>query len=198
MSGAVSDPRDDIAAKISLENCRIRSKPHYVFVCGGRVDVTSKANLSVRNMMMNSSAGQESVAFVLAENYTDWFDGYDDLAEFENDIAGLASVVAVILESAGSLAELGLFYANEHIRTKLFAVLNRGFYIENSFIKHGILAPLEALDQRFVLPLDLNPDNADLIEAKEIEEIVHEVSSYLDTLPDSEAFTIDNQAMFYS
>ncbi|TRD14609.1 retron St85 family effector protein [Palleronia caenipelagi] len=192
MSGAASDPRDDIAAKISLKNCRIRSKPHYVFVCGGKVDVTSTANLSVRNMMMNSTAAQEGVEFVLAESYKDWFDGYDDLAEFENDIAGLASVVAVILESPGSLAELGLFYANEHIRTKLFAVLNRGFYIESSFIKHGILAPLETLDQRFVLPLDLNPDNADLIELREVEEIVHEVTSYLDTLPDSEAFTIDN------
>lgn len=192
MSGAVSDPRDDIATKISLENCRIRSKPHYVFVCGGKVDVTSTENLSVRNMMMNRAAVNGGIEFVLAESYKDWFDGYDDLAEFENDIAGLSSVVAVILESAGSLAELGLFYANEHIRTKLFAVLNRDFYYENSFIKHGILTPLEGLDQRFVLPLNINPNNADLIEVSEIEEIVHEVSSYIDTLPESEAFLIDH------
>lgn len=192
MSESDSDPRDEIAAKISLDNCRIRSRPHYVFVCGGKVDVTSMANVSVRNMMMNQAAGKEDVEFVLAESYKDWFDGYDDLAEFENDIAGLSSVVAVILESAGSLAELGLFYANEHIRGKLFAVLHRDFYYQDSFIKHGLLNPLEGLDQRFVLPLDLNPDNADLIEVREIDEIVHEVSSYIDTLPESEAFHIEN------
>lgn len=192
MSGTISDPRDEIVSRISLENCRIRSKPHFIFVCGGKVDIKSTQNLSVRNMFMNRAGGQADLNFILAENYKDWLDGYDDLSEFENDIAGLSSVVAVILESAGSLAELGLFYANEHIRPKLFAVLHREFYKESSFIKHGILSPLEELDRRFVLPLELDPDNIDGIDDREVGEILDELTEYVNELPESEAFLTSN------
>lgn len=193
MSGTISDPRDEIVSRIAIENCRIRTKPHFIFVCGGKVDITSMKNLSVRNMFMNRAGGQTGLNFILAESYKDWFDGYDDLSEFESDIAGLSSVVAVILESAGSLAELGLFYANEHIRPKLFAVLHREFYYESSFIKHGILSPLEGLDRRFVLPLELDPNNIDGIDSKEIEEILGELTDYVNDLPESEAFLTSNQ-----
>ncbi|MCE8417594.1 retron St85 family effector protein [Rhodovulum sulfidophilum] len=192
MSGTSNDPRDEIVSRISLENCRIRSKPHFIFVCGGKVDTTSTQNLSVRNMFMNRAGGQAELNFILAESYKDWFDGYDDLSEFESDIAGLSSLVAVILESAGSLAELGLFYANEHIRPKLFAVLHREFYNQSSFIKHGILSPLEDLDRRFVLPLDLDPDNIDGIDSGEIREILDELTEYVNKLPESEAFLASN------
>lgn len=141
---------------------------------------------------MNRAGEQTELNFILAESYKDWLAGYDDLSEFESDIAGLSSVVAVILESAGSLAELGLFYANEHIRPKLFAVLHREFYNEGSFIKYGILSPLEELDRRFVLPLDLDPKNIDGIDHKEIAEILEELTDYVRELPESEAFLPSN------
>ncbi len=143
-------------------------------------------------MFMNRAGEQTELNFILAESYKDWLAGYDDLSEFESDIAGLSSVVAVILESAGSLAELGLFYANEHIRPKLFAVLHREFYNEGSFIKYGILSPLEELDRRFVLPLDLDPKNIDGIDHKEIAEILEELTDYVRELPESEAFLPSN------
>ena len=42
--------------------------------------------------------------------------GYHDLISFEEDIAQLSASVVVITESAGSLAELGAFTANDRIR----------------------------------------------------------------------------------
>jgi hypothetical protein len=41
---------------------------------------------------------------------------YSDLISFEEDLARIASVVLVIAESAGSLAELGAFASNDTIR----------------------------------------------------------------------------------
>ena len=80
MSGTISDPRDEIVFRISLENCKIRSKPNFIFVCGGKVDIKSMKNLSVRNMFINRAGEQAELNFILAESYKDWFDGYDGLS----------------------------------------------------------------------------------------------------------------------
>lgn len=164
-----------------------------VFVCGGEVDVTSTSNLSARNMLMNKSSSKSNLEFILAESYKDWLAGYKDLSEFETDIAGLSSIVVVILESPGSLAELGLFYAHEHLRTKLFAIVDSEHYQADSFIKHGLLSPLEALESRLVQPYDLPASRPENYKMEDIIQILDELEEFCESLPASEPADIGNQ-----
>ncbi|WP_417430762.1 retron St85 family effector protein [Kiloniella sp.] len=188
MPDSSTDLRDKFILGINLDRCRVILEPYLVFVCGGPVDITKTENYSIRNMFMNSSGAVSNSEFILAENFKDWQDGYDDLAAFENDIANISSLVTVILESAGSIAELGLFYANENIRSKLITVLHSSHYESKSFIKFGLLNPLESLDERFVLPFKIDPSNIEKIDPKEVHDIVKEIDELCLSTPKSEKF----------
>lgn len=67
---------------------------------------------------------------------------YNDLISFEEDIARIAAIVLVIAESAGSLAELGAFTANDTIRRALRVVIPSHHETAQSFVRYG---PIELL-----------------------------------------------------
>lgn len=76
---------------------------------------------------------------VLAETATTLYrdSKYNDLISFEEDIARIASIVLVIPESPGSLAELGAFATNDTIRHALRVVMQERFEKDESFIRFG-------------------------------------------------------------
>ena len=173
----MEDPRDEIVNSISTQKSRVRLSPQLIFLCGGEVDLEKKTNHSIRNMFMNQSATYESdtIKFILAENFKDWKDGYSSLSDFENDIAHIASKIVVIPETAGSLTELGLFYGNSAIREKMTIVLNTPHHTSDSFIKFGILDPLEELNQRAVLPYDIDYDAIETVHKSEVDEAIADI-----------------------
>jgi len=196
MKDEYSDPRDKFINLIDTEKCRAIFEPHLVFVCGGRVDPKVTNNHSIRNMFMNLSAaiGASNVHdFILAENFKDWKDGYKSLSDFENDIAQISSFVIVFLESEGALAEFGLFFANEQLRKKLVAVLNRQHYDSESFIKFGLLNPLQELNQRLVLAYEIDHKNIENVRKDEVEDIVHHISEHCNDTRKSEQFDLSNR-----
>ena len=143
------DKRRDHLAKINLENSRVnvRDAP-IIFLCGGKVDVKSPYPLSLRQALIEhlhkvgcTSADQ----ITLAEEFEDWlYDGlYPDLLIFEEDIANIASILVIVLESAGSLAELGLFVNNSRISEKVIVFVKDEFHRGESFISLGPLRYLE-------------------------------------------------------
>jgi hypothetical protein len=69
--------------------------------------------------------------------YRDTKLGYSDLISFEEDIARIATIVLVIAESPGSLAELGAFASNETIRRALRIIIQTSHSIDESFIRYG-------------------------------------------------------------
>lgn len=174
---ARSDPRDKFSGLIELADSRVLLAPHITFVCGGPVDVSATSNHSIRNMFMNLSAKMpdRSEGFTLAENFKDWQSGYSNLADFENDIAAISSVIVVILESAGSLTELGLFFANDALRQKMIVVVHSGHHIAESFIKFGILNPLEAQKDEAVLVYEIDSNDIDNVQESEVDDILQEV-----------------------
>jgi len=189
MREVIVDPRDNFVRRISLNHCRSILKPHLVFVCGGEVDLReTQKNLTIRNMFMNCAGNKSLREFILAEDFKDWQKGYSDLSAFENDIASISSLVAIILESPGALAELGLFYANEEIRQKLIVVVHSEHYESASFIKFGLLDPLEGLDPRFVLPFDIDPENIEKISKDEVKDIVDEIDEFCSSIQETEKF----------
>jgi hypothetical protein len=196
MSVDLEDPREGFIKLIDTNKCRAVFEPHLVFVCGGKVDIKVTSNHSIRNMFMNLSAAvgtSDKHDFILAENFKDWKDGYQSLSDFENDIAHLSSLVVVFLESEGALTEFGLFFANEQLRVKLVVVLDTQYYNSESFIKFGLLKPLQELDQRLVLVYEIDHKKIESVSADEVQDIVKDVVDHCNTVSKTEKFNKDNR-----
>ncbi len=190
MTKAVADPRDGFVESINLERSRIQLEPHIVFVCGGPVDIRKTNNHSIRNMFMNLSGGvgDKANGFVLAENFEDWNKGYNSLSDFENDIAFLSSLVVVFLESEGALTEFGLFFANKNLRKKLVVVLHEEFHKSKSFIKFGLLDPMEQINQNSVLSYEIDHREIESVSRNEVNDILVDILEHSDEIDKSKKF----------
>ncbi len=190
-----ADPRDNFVDLIDLKSSRVLLSPHITFVCGGEVDITKTTNHSIRNMFMNLSGRmpEKSQGFTLAENFKDWQDGYSSLSDFENDIAAISSTIVVILESAGSLTELGLFYANVKLRKKMVVIVHSEHHISESFIKFGVLSPLEQQKPEAVLVYEIDSQRVEDIEESEVNDIVEEIWEISSKADESASFDVDNR-----
>lgn len=79
---------------------------------------------------------------VLAEEViTSWFrpDSYSNLLELEEDLASIASIIPIFLESPGSFAEIGSFASNKELAKKVLVLQNEEFSRNESFINLGPL-----------------------------------------------------------
>ncbi|MFN3318013.1 MAG: retron St85 family effector protein [Allorhizobium sp.] len=189
------DPRVKFCKLIDLQSSRVLLAPHITFICGGPVDIRVMNNHSIRNMFMNLSAtmSDQSEGFVLAENFKDWQHGYSNLADFESDIASLSSNIVIILESPGALAELGLFFANQELRKKMVVVVHNSHHSSESFIKFGLLNPLEQLREEAVLVYKIDPEKIDEISKDDVREIVTDIIAINAGLDKTSAFDLDNR-----
>ncbi|MCX6543501.1 MAG: retron St85 family effector protein [Acidobacteria bacterium] len=67
-----------------------------------------------------------------------------NMLELEEELARLADLVVVIVESAGSIAELGAFALSEPLRRRMLAILDRRYLGQRSFINFG---PVSLIDK---------------------------------------------------
>jgi hypothetical protein len=141
---------------------------------------------------------------VLAETARDLFRStkYKDLISFEEDIARIASLVLVIPESPGSLAELGAFATNEIIRRALCVIMQERFENDESFIRLG---PIEHIIQNqgrdFVGVYPWRVDSARILSrtmSPHCHELVDFINVHLAKLPVSTSFhRIQELQIFY-
>lgn len=150
-----TDPRDELVKLMILKKSKVFQKSPKTFICGGAM---GKGKHSFRKIFMDISekAGIKEDQFILAENLDKKNKGhprtFDNLADHENVIADVSSLVVVFLESAGAIAELGLFFGNKVLKKKLVIILNKKkFYKDKSFISEGILMPLIEKNKKSVL-----------------------------------------------
>lgn len=130
----------DFGESLDVFSLRILSRPKPdIFLCGG-ADPSS-----VRHLFMQF-AQQDCEEFfsrlVLAENVIkSWFraDSYKNLLELEEDLASVASIVPIFLESPGSFAEVGSFASNKHLIKKILVFQDTKYKDEESFINLGPL-----------------------------------------------------------
>ncbi len=87
----------------------------------------------------------------IAEHYKDWAHEsiYRDLISFERHLAELSSVIVLVLESPGAIAELGLFSAIDEFKSKLLIIIETDHYTSPSFIKLGPIDFLEKIHNNF-------------------------------------------------
>lgn len=139
--------RDQLPKKIDLPASKIKPYEGFIFLCGGPTDITSHHPISIRDAIYRELAKDPKVdsRIRVAEHYKDWSHDsiYRDLVLFERHLAELSSVIVLSLESAGSIAELGLFSIIKEFQEKLLVFIETSHYQSPSFIKFGPIDFLE-------------------------------------------------------
>ncbi len=135
----------EFLAAVAKGDHRVVNIPRFTFLCGGSHS-SDQPNFQVVRPLFHCYLSAPDISLpgivVLAE---DVFEGYrddasySDLFDLEKDLALLAAVILVFVESAGSLAELGAFAAIDEIKAKTVAVIERRYLRVDSFVKEGPL-----------------------------------------------------------
>jgi hypothetical protein len=139
--------KDELFSKIDLPASRMKPYEGFIFLCGGPTDIRSVNPISVRDAIYRELAKDDSIdrRIRVAEHYKDWSHDsiYRDLVSFERHLAELSSVIVLVLESAGSIAELGLFSVIAEFQRKLIVFIEPDHYQSVSFIRLGPVDYLE-------------------------------------------------------
>lgn len=139
--------REVLFSKIDLATSKMKPYQGFIFLCGGPTDVKSFHPVSIRDAIQRELCSHADIEarIRIAEDYKNWAtDGiYRDLVSFESHLAELSSVIVLILESAGAIAELGLFSAIDEFKQKLLVFIETEYYKSSSFIKLGPVDYLE-------------------------------------------------------
>lgn len=142
------DPRRTFLDSINCQGCRVNHYRGFILLCGGAYNLSEATSVSVRDYLLTHPTGPfSSLPIELAEDITDWWRDatYDDLITFERDIAELAGLIVIVIESPGSIAEFAAFSQIPGIREKLLVFIDEKYYRENSFIALGPLLSLKSV-----------------------------------------------------
>ncbi|UVM13308.1 retron St85 family effector protein [Pseudomonas protegens] len=192
------DKRLESLAHISLENSRIVLTHPILFLCGGQVDVRSVVPISVRGALveyLHKAQCHLADSITLAEEFKDWIHDsiYKDLLAFESDIAHISSLIVIILESPGALAELGLFVKNKALKNKILVFVRQDHYEESSFIKLGPLRYLQGVKESSVCAYPWNNDDLAGSLSSSLKEMREDILGAISSRGGSEAFNLDNE-----
>jgi hypothetical protein len=197
MYDIVDDPRKILLENISLDKVRVEfSEAHIVLLCGGKVKFKERAGdanpmrCSLRHAITHASPDFETFR---PEDITDWHvDGlFKNLMNFEQELAGVCSLVVIILESAGSIAELGAFSQLPDLSKKIFAIKSRDFEIGLnlvSFINLGILRFLKEKQDSAVRNYPWNVAAPEAISDEVVNDIITDISDILGNIPKTAVF----------
>jgi len=186
----VKDPRDQIISAIDVNAIRIRNPARFIFFCGGSVsnapDVeppTSMRDLCIRWLKKNASTTFEKIC--LAEKISERVKDhvykrdpiYTNLIDLETDLAKLADLIVLIVESPGSIAELGAFSVVDDTRKKIQVFIREERFNADSFITLGPVRYLQVNNRGSVRAYwwaTKSRDN-DVIEHEACSEIVQDI-----------------------
>lgn len=139
------DLRKKIIEDIDPASSRVifSTKP-IVLLCGGHVPEKDRPEdpeppfKSIRHRIVKCFPDYE---IFRPEEIDNWqVDGvFKNLMDFESDLASICSLVVIILESAGAIAELGAFSQLDDFKKKLTIIVAEAHAEKNSFINLGIL-----------------------------------------------------------
>ncbi len=184
------------------DSLRVHPPSNVVFLCGGALGDPRDEAKHFRDVFYRLHNGaNNNYELILAEKAEPLEEdaGYRDLLSFESDIAQVAALIVLFVESAGSLAELGAFAALPTVAPNLLAILTDNHYAQKSFVRNG---PIRFLEKQFgeewVLSLDcrdLKINGSDLSEIEKIrfhEAVESAIRQRLDKNPASAKFDRDN------
>lgn len=125
--------RDEVLTSLIAKELKFRKVKRTAFLCGGRGSVPRDRVAAYLRRQRDDFAVfyAESVWNTIAGA------GGSNALKVEDELARLADVVIIIVESHGTFAELGAFSLNDHLRRKLLPILPLQHKAESSFITSG-------------------------------------------------------------
>lgn len=129
---------------VDFDRSEIRRENRTVFLCGGRLDPAAISLPSVREAFLRHLPDRENLngaSIILAERATEALPGsnFTNLLDMEEYISAIVDGVILMVESAGSICELGAFVKTPEIRSKLVVLISNKHNNISSFIKLGAL-----------------------------------------------------------
>lgn len=129
----------------NVERIHVEAPTEIIFLCGGAYSsIGDEAILSMRDAFLKvlkfPAVGSRDV--ILAEDITrdsGFAEHYQDILEFETDLAQITDLVLLFCESEGSFAELGSFSSVEEIAQRILVVIRDRYWKTDSFITLGPL-----------------------------------------------------------
>ncbi|MDC5849484.1 retron St85 family effector protein [Vibrio europaeus] len=193
---------ESIFSKLDYSNFSVNfSTPPIVFVCGGpMLPVPGSLRERVFRYFANDDSDNISDHLIAAEEFKDYFqDGaYDDLMEFEDDIASISTLVIIFLESAGSLVELGLFCNRVELKDRLIVFVPSEELAEkdestpaySSFI---YLGAMKSLKRRNETSVKVYPwVRSGVMQYDELEFVVNDIKTKLSSVKKTDKFDRNN------
>lgn len=147
----MEDRLKEFSSSLNLHASRVINFPALVFLCGGPIPKSTEEPQSLRGLFLRrlEEISPDMLRRVRkAEDASRWHkmsNHYENLLDLEDHLACLAAMVLVFVESAGSIAELGVFCKAKEVSKKLVAVLEHGRLKDASFIQDG---PLDVLRKK--------------------------------------------------
>ncbi len=141
------DLTGELLSKVDFERSKIIQPRKLVFVCGGKASGNSTAATSMREVLLAESnkAGKHGqlgdAKVILAETAVDYLSesNFTNLLDLECYIAAVVHAVVLIVESPGSICELGAFVMTPEIREKLIIVMQSKYMHRSSFVTSGAI-----------------------------------------------------------
>jgi hypothetical protein len=198
MQEAPIDPRPKILSNIDFDNCRVEfSDTPIVLLCGGSVpplkaspDDPDPPLVSLRDAICRAYTKYEVFR---PEEITSWQEDavFKNLMIFEADLASICTIAVIILESAGSLVELGAFSQISDLKNKLIAIRSSDFKDDISFINHGILRYIADDHKTSIKSYPWNIGNPQTITEEIIGDVISDIEKELEQLNRTEVLKIN-------
>jgi len=153
----MEDPRQVMLANLNVSSCRVEhTDSPVVLLCGGPVKIKERPgdpDPEVKSLRHAITKIPTEFELYRPEEITTWHEDatFKNLVDFETELAAICSLVVVILESPGSIAELGAFSQLNELRDKLLVIESAEFTEgenKSSFINFGILRYLKETKSR--------------------------------------------------
>lgn len=196
------DPRIETLESINLSDSRIHynSKAHIVLLCGGRSPSKAHPNdpeipiRSLRHALVENHDHQ--LELFKPEDVTDWNgDGvFKNLLDLEIDLASMSSLVVVLLESEGAIAELGAFSQLKEFDNKIKVIVPLEYAEAPSFIELGIFRHVRASKKGAVKYFPWEARHPGTITAELVTDVASEIQDELNELPKTQLIRLDNSS----
>jgi hypothetical protein len=140
------------AQDLDADGIHVQAASDVIFLCGGPYsDITELIPRSLRDafLKINDYPPLKKRVLLLAEDVTraySFFDSYDNILEFETDLAQIVELIILFCESEGSLAELGAFAMIDEIAKRLFVIVRQMHWKVDSFVRLG---PLRLIERKY-------------------------------------------------
>lgn len=198
----------DLNARLDRNTLRVRRPDHVIFLCGGLIseDADETKAASVRDYIYRLRQGQKRLKgrIVLAETAQQLYrdSSYGDLISFEEDVARISSIVLVISESPGSLAELGAFASEKVIRDALRIIMSEDHAASESFVRYGPVKRVENIDRERIgiFPWRCHAKNGHLVKSSinpHYNELISFINDCVDDISESHLYrTLGQENVF--